>query len=206
MVRRVGFGNKDNEESGLTTAELIKSRLDSAAEPQDTKPMSGPVRVFTIIFLGVWLLGWSGGIIFAVIALFTGNDFSKFFLIFWIVLASAGWLFAVKALRALLRGESISGAPVKERKAHVSDTRNTPTTLPDSVPNKPDSVQDRDTSIRATQLSRNELLFKVAKIVAAVLIAIRIESNIMFLILFLWAGKEIWSLLRKTPTAPDAEQ
>ena len=77
MVRRVGFGNKDNEESGVTTAELIKSRLDSDAEPQDTKSMSGPARVFTIIFLGVWLIGWSGGIIFAVFALFNGYEIGR---------------------------------------------------------------------------------------------------------------------------------
>lgn len=204
MVRRVGFGKSKDERSDLTSVPLTKPT--PRATKTDAEPMSGPARVFTIIFLGVWLLGWSGGIIFAVVALFTGNDFSKFFLIFWIVLASAGWLFAVKALRALLRGESISGAPVKERKAHVSDTRNTPATLPEPVPNKPGSVQDRDTSIRATQLSRNELLFKVAKIVVAVLIAIRLESNIMFIILFLWAGKEIWSLLRKSPVSTDPDE
>ena len=99
-----------------------------------------------------------------------------------------------------------SPAPDKRRKTSVWDARNTPATRPDSVPNKPGSVQDRDTSIRATQLSRNLLMFKVAKIVVAVLIAIRIESNIMFIILFLWAGKEIWSILHKTPTAPDPEQ
>ena len=97
-------------------------------------------------------------------------------------------------------------APEKGRKARVSGTRNTPATLPDSVPNKLGSVQDRDTSIRATQLSRNELIFKVAKIVVAVLIAIRIESNIMFIILFLWAGKEIWSLLRTPPTSTGTKQ
>ena len=99
-----------------------------------------------------------------------------------------------------------SPAPDKRRKTRILDASNTPATRPDSAPSKPSAVQDRGTSIRATQLSRNLLMFKVAKIAVAVLIAIRIESNIMFIILFLWAGKEIWSLLRKTPTSMEPEQ
>ena len=200
MVRRVGFGESKDERSDLTSVPQTKPT--PRATKTDAEPMSGPVRVFTILFLGVWLLGWSGGIIFAVIALFTGNDFSKFFLIFWIVLASAGWLFAVKALRALLRGEQISGGLVKERKARPAPDHETSSTLPAPVPR----TQGKDTPIRAMQLSRNELLFKVAKIVVAVLIAIQIESNIVFIILFLWAGKEIWSLLRKSPASTDPEE
>ena len=107
MVRRVGFGSTDDEQTAPSTAEVTNSRLDSGAQPQDTKPISGPVRVFIVIFIGIWLVGWSVGIIFAVIALFMGDDFSKLFLIFWIVLASGGWLFAVKFLIALLRGKIV---------------------------------------------------------------------------------------------------
>ena len=197
MVRRVGFGNSKDERSDLTSVPLTKR--DRRAAKTDETSMSGPARVFTILFLTVWLIGWSGGIIFAVIALFNGNDFSKFFLIFWIVIASAGWVFGAKTLGTLLRGGSISGAPVKARKSSAK-------TAPEPLPNKPGSVQDRDTTIRALQLTRNELLFKVAKIIVAVLIAIRIDSNIMFLILFLWAAKEIWSLLQKAPVSTDANE
>ena len=92
--------------------------------------------------------------------------------------------------------------PEKGRKARTSNASNTPSTRPTPIPDTPTT----DTSIRGAQLSKNLLMFKVAKIVVAVLIAIRIESNIMFIILFLWAGKEIWSLLRKTPTSMEAEQ
>ena len=200
MVRRVGFGESKDERSDLTSVPQTKPT--PRATKTDAEPMSGPVRVFTIIFLGVWLLGWSGGIIFAVSALFTDNDFSKFFLIFWIVLASAGWLFAVKALRALLRGEQISGGSVKERKARPAPDREMPSTPTAPVPR----TQGKGTPIRAMQLSRNELLFKITKIVVAVLIAIQIESNIVFIILFLWAGKEIWSLLRKSPASTGPEE
>jgi hypothetical protein len=204
MVRRIGFGNSKEKRSDLTP--VPRSKPTPRATKTDVKPMSGLARVFTILFIGVWLLGWSGVIIFATIELFTGDDFSKLFLVFWIVLASGGWLFAVKTLRALLRGEQIFGGEVKGRKTRASDSRKTPATRPDSVPNKPGSVQDRDTSIRATQLSRNELLFKIAKIVVAVLIAIWIESNIMFIILLLWAGKEVWSLLQKGPASTDTNK
>jgi len=90
-------------------------------------------------------------------------------------------------------------APEKKRETRATPVRDTPSTLPDPIPN----ARNTDTSIKATQLSRNLLMFKIGKIVVAVLIAIRIESNIMFIILFLWAGKEIWSILRTTPSDPE---
>lgn len=207
MVRRIGFGkSKLPEDIGElpddSSVESTYARLkaNTKATPQF---QSLGAQIFGVVFLGVWLLGWSGAIIFATYELLTGNDFSKFFLVFWIVLASGGWVFAAKTLRALLRGEKIFGGEVKARKTRASDSRKTPATHP--APNKPGSVQGRDTSIRAIQLSGNELLFKITKIVVAVLIAIWVESTIMFIILLLWVGKEIWSLLQKVPTstAPD---
>ena len=198
MVRRVGFGDSKEKRSDLTSVPSTKHA--SRAAKTDAKPMSVPARVFAIIFLCIWLLGWSGAIIFATYELFAGNDFSKVFLIFWIILAGGGWLFALKTLRALLRGEQISGGVIRERKPRNSDTGNTPKTRPDPVPN----ARNTDTSLKATQLTRNELMFKIGKIVIAVLIAIQVESNIMFMILFLWAGKEIWSILRpSTPSDPE---
>lgn len=198
MVRRVGFGDSKEKRSDLTSVPVTKSN--PRAAKTDAKSMSLPARVFAIIFLCIWLLGWSGAIIFATYELFAGNDFSKFFLIFWIILASGGWLFALKTLRALLRGEQISGGVIRERKPRVSDTENTPATRPEPVPN----ARNTDASIKATQLTKNELMFKIGKIIVAVLIAIRIESNFMFIVLFLWAGKEAWSILRpSTPSDPE---
>jgi len=108
MARRVGFGNSKEKRSNLTSVPLTKPA--PRAAKTDGKPMSGLARVFTITFLGVWLTGWSAGIVFAVTMLFSANDFSKLFLVFWLVLASVGWLFAVKTLLALLRGKEIFGA------------------------------------------------------------------------------------------------
>ena len=86
MIRRIGFGKSKEKRSDLTSAPLTKPTK------TDKKPMSRPLRLAIVIYLGIWLIGWSLGIIFAVVMLFTGNGFSKLFLVFFITLASGGWL------------------------------------------------------------------------------------------------------------------
>ena len=57
-----------------------------------------------------------------------------------------------------------------------------------------------------TQLSKNELMLKITKIVVAVVIAIQIETGFVFLILLMWAAKETWSLLSKVSDAAETEE
>lgn len=114
MARRVGFGNKKNDGSEEFSAEVLKSRMDAAAEPIDSKPMGAGMRLFMIVFIGVWLIGWTGGIIFATFALFADSGFSKVFMFVWLVAAIIGWTFAFRTIGKLIRGEQISGA-VKKR-------------------------------------------------------------------------------------------
>ncbi len=89
MVRRVGFGNKEAERRPA-------SRDTGRAGVQDPAGGIG-ARLFTLAFLSVWLIGWTAGIVFAANAVRASEaPFSEFFLIFWLLGAGLGWVFAVR--------------------------------------------------------------------------------------------------------------
>jgi hypothetical protein len=62
--------------------------------------ISAPPRkpYFGIIFLGVWLCGWTAGGWGAISQLFDLTGEVKLFLVFWLCGWAAGWIFAVKGL------------------------------------------------------------------------------------------------------------
>ncbi len=88
MIRRVGFGNREAERRPAARG---TGRADAR------NPATGiGVRLSTLAFLSVWLIGWTAGIVFAASAVFRSEaPFSEFFLIFWLLGASLGWVFAV---------------------------------------------------------------------------------------------------------------
>jgi hypothetical protein len=110
MVRRIGFGNTKlpediGQEPDTSSVESAYARLkaDTEATPQF---QSLGARIFGVLFLGVWLIGWTGGIGFATFALFSSDTgFSKVFLFIWLSAAVIGWWFAVRTLIRLLKGK-----------------------------------------------------------------------------------------------------
>lgn len=66
------------------------------------KPSCGPIRYFIILFLGVWLCGWSFGLVSAVKTLFTGEG-PRLFMAVWLAGWATGGIFAGGMLYILLR-------------------------------------------------------------------------------------------------------
>jgi hypothetical protein len=121
MARRVGFGNREGDKPAAPPIE--------PQEPERTtrgwNPRFGPypARVFyagqkrpviwvVIGFLCLWLFGWTLGIIFAITAFsaqVSGGGGGDMFLLFWLTIALAGWVFAVWVLFWLFRGIRSAG-------------------------------------------------------------------------------------------------
>ena len=97
MARRVGFGG-----------ELPPDAPDA--------PPIAPLwtRLPAILFLIAWLMGWSAGIVLAVLSIVNGTT-ADAFLLFWVAGASLGWVLAVRALIGLLRGKSMSQMSVLKK-------------------------------------------------------------------------------------------
>ena len=137
VVRRVGFGGGESEPSrsrrprparratdadqaaggGAGTAATSRSREaqlgEMAAtfkERRDGHEGSGIGWIIAIVFLSLWLVGWTVGI-FAAVAVFSqdfgglgdGDAFGQVFLAVWIIIAGVGWWFAARTLLRLLR-------------------------------------------------------------------------------------------------------
>ncbi len=112
MARRVGFGNRD---SGRSAPPPVRDREQPPAErPEPTyeerlargNKMLFSIRLFSLAFLSIWLLGWSAGIIFAVMSILNSDHpFTEFFLIIWALGASLGWVVAARAWWFALRGK-----------------------------------------------------------------------------------------------------
>lgn len=87
-------------------------RQDSEAQKQDDEAKkkgalpTGAGRVFAGVFLFIWLIGWSTGIVFAFGALMSewASSGPSFFLIIWLTFAIIGWFFAVTFLFRIIRG------------------------------------------------------------------------------------------------------
>ena len=106
MARRVGF--KDAQAGGRRD-----HHSNSTADADEAAPNAGGFRWFLIGFLTIWLAGWTAGIVFA----FAGyaeaaakDMFLGVFLFVWIVFALAGWVFVVRILVRLLRGQPLPAA------------------------------------------------------------------------------------------------
>ncbi len=98
MVRRVGFGNSRKAAPRRTT--LPENRQTAGA-----KRMSGAPRMVALVFLPIWLIGWTAGIAGAAFFAINGEVLAvRAFLVFWVVAASIGWIFAVRAWLKLLQG------------------------------------------------------------------------------------------------------
>ena len=110
MVRRIGFGNSElpediSEKPDDSSAQSTYARL--KASPKATPQFQSlGARIFGVLFLGVWLIGWTAGIGFAAFALFNSDSgFSKVFLFIWLSAAIIGWWFAFRTLIRLLKGK-----------------------------------------------------------------------------------------------------
>lgn len=84
-----------------------------AADPalsEGVEVAQGCGRVFVGLFLTVWLIGWTAGIVFAALALFDGaggDNFATVFLVFWITFALFGWVVAVRKLLSIIGGGDV---------------------------------------------------------------------------------------------------
>ncbi len=108
MARKVGFDRPDTEPK----KSIADSYLDEFRKKHNhdlspnTQPMpKAPKRKrewVSIIFMMVWISGWSIGILFALGVLMSGT--ADAFLLIWLAFAILGWFVAVFVLTALLRG------------------------------------------------------------------------------------------------------
>ena len=105
MVRRIGFGNRKEKPETRTPSRAPSTRRPKARKQTEIEAMGAGARVFQIVFIVIWLAGWSIGILMAFLFLFSDDGFSKVFLVLWLVLASTFWVMAFKRLKALIRGK-----------------------------------------------------------------------------------------------------
>lgn len=85
--------------------------------------------------------------------------------------------------------------PEKPRKPRTTAPKNPDETRPTPTPPKPAPTPDQEAP-KAARPGNSLSMYKVAKIIIAILLAIRIDSTIVSVILIFWVGKEIWSLSR----------
>lgn len=104
MARRVGFGTPKAKRS---VADEYADRFRKRAHDQKATPKLRIKRQwFPIVFLCVWLVLWTAGILFVIGVLFGGSGADTFLLI-WLAFAVFGWFGAVKALITLFKGEQV---------------------------------------------------------------------------------------------------
>ena len=112
MARRVGFGGSEKPEKRKERAARNRRHSsESAADLTELAERSLPKagRLIGGGFLSLWLIGWSAGIVFATLMFFSswrdGDTAAAAFLLIWVTFAIVGWVFAVKALKKIIRGE-----------------------------------------------------------------------------------------------------
>lgn len=90
---------------GKTRPARQPTRRQRIEQKIDDKLPTGAGRVFAGVFLSVWLIGWSTGIVFAFGALLSEwGTGPSLFLIVWLTFAILGWFFAVGFLFKIIRG------------------------------------------------------------------------------------------------------
>lgn len=110
MVRRVGFGKPPLPEdiNSLPDDEATQSTY-SRLKNSPAEPIVLPLfaRLVSASFLGLWLLGWSAGIIFSALEFLKSDAMdTKIFLGIWVTFALFGWWFAARTFVSLLRGKN----------------------------------------------------------------------------------------------------
>ncbi len=127
MVRRVGFGSpsdraqeeKEDQERAKRIAERLAADKRAAAtrtKPKTNRPDKNSValgalskgpKVLMFVFLSVWLVGWTIGIIFAFDTFSSSGEwFTRIFLSVWLLFAIIGWFVVVGVLLRILFGKS----------------------------------------------------------------------------------------------------
>ncbi len=62
-------------------------------------------RLFTIVFMGGWLIAWTAAVLAAFVTFFDGTN-NGLFLVGWLIGASAAWLYVAYTIVQLIRGKS----------------------------------------------------------------------------------------------------
>lgn len=101
MVRRVGFGNAEAVDNRRPSR---KSKTRANTDRSDVSEMSASSRAAQFLFLLIWLVGWSGGILFGIIMMLGNDGIPIIFLAFGVAFALVFWIAVAKRLIALLRG------------------------------------------------------------------------------------------------------
>ena len=108
MARKVGFSEPDREKKSTADSYLDEFRARSRAQSAHEASQKRVVRKrqwVPIIFLMVWLAGWSGGILLAFSAIANGASDGGLWV--WILVACLAWVGAVLALIWLLKGDLV---------------------------------------------------------------------------------------------------
>ncbi|PIB25920.1 hypothetical protein BFP76_13070 [Amylibacter kogurei] len=102
MVRRVGFSEPDKE--ARRKRGVYKNTANDPPKPQHENDEPQSSRLFTLIFLSVWLIGWSTAIYFVFNVIIRGEG--GVFLYVWLIAALIGWCFVVFILFTLIFNKS----------------------------------------------------------------------------------------------------
>lgn len=113
MTRKIGFEKADKKVNKKSIADSYLDEFRArTAKPKPKQPesitKSSPRRKrnwVAIIFLCVWLVGWSFGIMFAAAIIASGD--APFFIFIWITAALAGWVIAFFILLGLIKGKIV---------------------------------------------------------------------------------------------------
>ena len=113
MARRIGSdGARDKRIPSIADQHLdsfrAKARAKKKAKAAAKAATSAKIRDLTfriprIIFLLVWLLGWSAGVLFVAVMMFTGKG--NLFLVVWEIFAVFGWYAGFRALINTIKGK-----------------------------------------------------------------------------------------------------
>ncbi|GEM_PF-6943671 len=112
MVRKIGFG-KDGENKEPSVAERHVEKFRARARQKSVRESRGKrakpplaARIPIIIFLVVWLVFWTAGIIGVAVAIAKGDGGDIGFLVIWEALAFLGWVAVVYVLIRTIRGRT----------------------------------------------------------------------------------------------------
>ncbi|MEO1678948.1 MAG: hypothetical protein AAFU80_12410 [Pseudomonadota bacterium] len=92
------------QEAGSTQHYAMPQTRKSTDETSYEDKMGLGEQVFTIMFLGGWLIAWSFGVLVVLGTLLSGESEGGMFLFGWLIAAIAGWFAAVYTLLQALKG------------------------------------------------------------------------------------------------------
>lgn len=110
MARKIGFSRPDTEAKNSIADSYLDEFRQRHNHDLKPDPYGAPPKRkrnwFVILFLLLWLTGWSGGMLLVTGIILSGE--ADLFLLVWLAAASVGWIFAVYVLVQQIKGKPVS--------------------------------------------------------------------------------------------------